>query len=248
VREERQGGWTWLALPPDPPPGLGDAWAGVLALLGQEEDRHGDDARLAVVLRERAERRDGFAPSPEAAEPGRSWTAWARALSHLVPPLSVADLGCGRGALGLEVARWARRVVGVDADPRNLRAAREAARRSGRANVAYRAGRLDRLPLEDGAFDLALLSQALHREEDPAAAVREAARVVAPGGRVMVLDLLPHGERWVEERLGHKWLGFPAGRVERWMRDAGLHHVRSETAARRRGNPFAVLVASGRKP
>jgi ArsR family transcriptional regulator len=246
VREERDGGWTRLTLDDGGPEGLAAAWPTLRRGFAEAEDEHGDDAGLQVVLRERHERRVGWGASGPEPDPGRSWAAWARALGHLLPPLDVADLGCGAGALALEIARWARRVVAVDPDPAVLARAREAA--GERTNVSWTRAELDALPLADASVDLALLSQVLHRLETPRAAVREAERVTRPGGTVLVLDLLPHDESWVTERLGHRRLGIAGEEVGAWLGEAGLESVRWEEAARRRGNPFTVVVASGRKP
>ncbi len=249
VRERREAGWTWLALSDLAPDGLGDVWPALRARLATAADPHGDDARLGEVLREREERRVGWGRRGQRpAEPGRSWSAWARALGHLLPPLEVADLGCGEGALAIEIARFATRVVAVEPDARTLGRARAAARRAGTPNVVFRRGALDALPLADASFDVALLSQVLHGQDEPARAVAEAARVVRPSGRVLVLDLLPHGEAWVRERLGHVHQGFPPEEVAGWLAAAGLERPRVEEAARRRGNPFAVLVASATRP
>jgi ArsR family transcriptional regulator len=76
----------------------------------------------------------------------------------------------------------------------------------------------------------------------------EAARLVAPGGTVLVLDLLPHGETWVRERMGHRRQGVAAETLAAWLEAAGLGEVRVEPADRRRGDPFVVLIGSGRKP
>jgi ArsR family transcriptional regulator len=247
VREERDAGWTWLVLAADAPEGLAGLWPALRQGLTERPDLHGDDARLAVVLRERVERRVGWG-RPRAPEPGRSWSAWARALGHLLPPLCVADLGCGEGALAREIARFAAEVVGVEPDAATLARARAAARKAGLRNVRWRRAPRDALPFEDACFDVALLSQVLHALEEPARAVGEAARIVKPGGRVLVLDLLPHREAWVRERLAHVHLGFEPATVGAWLRQAGLEAVRTEEAARRRGNPFTVLVASARRP
>ena len=88
----------------------------------------------------------------------------------------------------------------------------------------------------------------LHTVADPVAVIGEAVRIVRPGGRVLVLDLLPHEETWVQEKLGHVQRGFRRDEVEGLLEGGGLEEVRSEEAARRRGNPFTVLVASGLRP
>ncbi len=249
VREEREGGWTWLALAgtADAPSGLGATWAPVREALARAPDEDGDDARLAVIRRERHERRVGWGTASDA-EPGRSWSAWARALGHLLPPLAVVDIGCGDGALTREVARWAGRVAAVDSDPGLLARARSAGDPEREGSVAWTEAALDALPFADGSFDLALLSQALHRVDDVAAVLAESVRVVKEGGRVLVLDLLPHDEAWVETKLGHRHRGFEGEALKGLLVQAGLEGVTWEEAARRRGNPFTVLVASGRRP
>jgi hypothetical protein len=73
-------------------------------------------------------------------------------------------------------------------------------------------------------------------------------RVVKPGGRVLVLDLRAHDQEWVRSRLGDRWLGFSDERLESLLCHAGLGEVRVGVGARLKGDPFTVLVASGRKP
>jgi ubiquinone/menaquinone biosynthesis C-methylase UbiE len=180
--------------------------------------------------------------------PGRSWAAWARALGHLLPPLRVADLGCGEGYLTVEASRFASRVVAVDRSADVLKRARALARRRKVKNVTWRRGEIEKVPLQDGSVDLAILSQALHHAADPARAVAEAVRIVTPGGKVLVLDLRAHGEGWVRDRLGDRWQGFEDGALARLLKDAGLKDVRVGVGARKSGDPFTVLVASGRKP
>jgi ArsR family transcriptional regulator len=93
--------------------------------------------------------------------------------------------------------------------------------------------------------DVALLSQALHHAEDPAAALAEAARVVKPGGRVLVLDLRAHEEAWVRDKLGDRWLGFADDELARLMAGAGLSQVKVGVGSGRAGDPFRVLIACG---
>ena len=94
--------------------------------------------------------------------PGRSWAAWSRALGHLLPPLVVADAGCGEGYLSLEAARWAEQVIAIDSSRDVLKRARQLARKRGVTNIVWREGRIEALPLEDASVDVVLLSQALH--------------------------------------------------------------------------------------
>ncbi len=172
-----------------------------------------DDARLHEVLRLRKENFEAHAgPDTRDARqlvPGRSWAAWSRALAMLLPPVKVADLGCGEGYLTIEAARWASRVIAVDRSDVVLRRARGLAERRRVSNVTWKRGELERLPIADGQVDVAMLSQALHHAQEPAQAVAEAVRITAPGGRVLVLDLRSHQETWVHAKLGDRILGFP---------------------------------------
>ncbi len=205
-----------------------------------------DEARLEEVLRLRHE---NFETHGEARQlvPGRSWAAWARALTHLLPPLDVADLGCGEGYLTIETARWAKSVVAIDTSGEVLERARELARRRRVTNITWKRGDLLKLPLKDAAVDVALLSQALHHASRPAEALAEAVRILRPGGRVLVLDLRAHDQAWVRERLGDQQLGFSDDELAALLRQAGLHQVRVNVGARKTGDPFTVLIASGIK-
>ena len=179
--------------------------------------------------------------------PGKSWAAWARALGHLLPPVRVADLGCGEGYLTIEAARWAKHVIGVDRSESVLRQARALARRRHVTNITWKQGEIEKAPLADASVDVALLSQALHHAADPKRAVTEAARVVVPGGRVLVLELRAHDQAWVRERLGDRWLGFDDKSLRALLEGAGLTDLKVTVGARKAGDPFAVLVASGKK-
>ncbi len=255
VTEQREGGFTYYGLfPPSAAPDQQALWT----LLDAEfEAAHGDPtvradlARLQEVLRlrqENFETHGGGEGEARQLVPGRSWAAWARALGHLLPPLDVADLGCGEGFLTLEAAAWARRVVAIDRSREVLSKAKALARRRHLSNVTWKRGEIERVPLRSGSVDVALLSQALHHAADPAKAVAEAARILRPGGRLLILDLRSHDQAWVQDRLGDRWLGFDNDRLETWMRQAGLDDIRAGVGARRIGDPFVVIVASGARP
>ena len=253
VAEERDGAYTYYRLSPEiRSNGLGPLWPlleAQFAAARQTPAVRADDARLQEVLRLRRENFDQHA-GPDTRDgrqlvPGRSWAAWARALAHLLPPSDVVDIGCGEGYLTIEVARWARRVIAVDRSASVLARAKALAARRRAANITFKRGELERLPLEPSSVDVALLSQALHHAERPAEALAEAARVVKPGGRVLVLELRAHDEAWVRDKLGDRHLGFSEDELAGLLNGAGLTDVKVTVGSRRAGDPFTVLVASG---
>jgi ArsR family transcriptional regulator len=256
VEERRDAGFTFFRLAPglrSGGNGFGPIWPVLraqFAAAAATPEGKADEARLEEVRRVRKENFDEHGAAAERRQivPGRSWAAWARALGHLLPPLEVADLGCGEGYLTIEAARFARRVVAIDRSEAVLERARASAQRRRARNIEWKRGELEKLPLKNESVDVALLSQALHHAAHPAKALAEAARIVRPGGRVLVLDLRRHDEQWVRERLGDKWLGFEDAELARLLKDAGLTEVAVTVGTRRQRDPFTVLIASGVKP
>jgi ArsR family transcriptional regulator len=262
VEERRDGGFTYFRLAPAIESGLngfGPLWPLLRAQFeaaSATAEARADDARLEEVRRVRKENFEEHGAGSDTRQivPGRSWAAWARALGHLLPPLDIADLGCGDGYLTIEAARFARRVIAVDRSKAALSRAKQLARRrtssassTRAAAIEWRRGELEDLPIEDASVDVALLSQALHHANSPAKALAEAVRIVRPGGRVLVLDLRRHEEHWVGDRLGDKWLGFDDVELARLLKGAGLDDVNVSVGARRARDPFTVLIASGTK-
>ena len=250
VTEEREAGYVYYRLADEGRTnGQGPLWALLdaqfAASAGDRAVRE-DEARLQEVLRHRKENFETHGDVRQLV-PGRSWAAWARALGHLLPPLDVADIGCGDGYLTLEMARWARTVFGIDRSDQVLERAKALADRRRVTNVQWRKGDLARLPLGDASVDVALLSQALHHVADPEDAVAEAVRILRPGGRLLVLDLREHDQGWVRARFGDQRLGFADAAIERLLKGAGLREVRVQVGARQTGDPFVVLIASGSK-
>ena len=251
VLEDRIAGYVYYRLPArsDPDPFWRHLWplldaqfAGGAADLAARDD----DARTEEVLRLRKE---SFYAQSDTRQlvPGRSWAAWARALGHLLPPLDVADIGCGEGYLTIEAAGWARIVTGIDRSDDVLERAKALAARRRVTNVEWKKGDLERLPLRDGAVDVALLSQSLRYAADIERATAEAIRVLKPGGRLLVLELKEHEQEWVRARFGSQRLGFSSDDLRSLLQEGGLTGVRVTVGTRKEGSPFTVLIASGTK-
>jgi ArsR family transcriptional regulator len=185
-----------------------------------------DDLRLTRRLRDRAREAEAFfagaAGGWERLRTELYGSLFTReALLALLPShWVVADLGCGTGPLSVALAPHVARVIGVDQSAAMLKAARRAA--APYANVELHEGRLESLPLADAACDAALLVLGLSYVPDPGAVMGEAARVLRPGGCVVVLDLLPHDNEHFRERMGQQWLGFDRERVSGLGTSAGL--------------------------
>jgi len=244
IREDRQAGYTFYSLAVD---GKDDRWP-LIELARKANGVHGDEARLRDLLRQRDDRQ---ALNERLLEPGQSWFLWAGALASLLPPLEVVDFGCGTGVLSASIARWARRVVAIDQSRPALQKARERARREGLTNIDFLQQDLHQLSLPAGKKDLVVISQSLHHTDQPAAVLREAARILKPGGKVVVLELMPHQEAWVREQLGHKHLGFEPEALAAGLQEAGFAEVTCETHARGaappRGGTFRVFLLTGVK-
>jgi ArsR family transcriptional regulator len=252
VVEERGGGFSFYRLSPALlDGGFGGLWPALQAQFAdaaQTATIRGDEARLQEVMRLRKENFEMHGTDRAQFVPGRSWAAWSRALGLLLPPVDVADIACGEGYLSVESARWAKRVVGIDRSADVLKRAKALAERRGVKNVTWKRGDMEKLPLDNASVDIALLSQALHHAANPAHAVAEAARILKPGGRALVLDLREHEQEWVRDRVGDRWLGFRDEDLEQYLIGAGLQDVTVRVGTRLPGDPFTVLIASGAKP
>lgn len=180
--------------------------------------------------------------------PGRSWQGLAEALLKLLPPLVIADLGAGEGTFSQLLAQRAQRVIAVDNSEKMVEFGAELARKHGVKNLEYRAGDLEALPVEDASVDVAFFSQSLHHAQHPPRAVKEAWRILKPGGRIVVLDLLRHNFEQAREMYADVWLGFNEAEVEGFLREAEFQRVQTSVVHREQESPhFETLLAVGEK-
>lgn len=212
------------------PPEIGRLWRvvrdQVIAMPAADEDAE----RLREVLQDRRSRSQQFF-STVAGE-------WDRMRSELVgkrlDQLSlfgllddrwvVGDLGCGTGQVSDMLAPFVREVVAIDESEAMLAAARS--RLARRPNVTLRTGAIEALPLEDGSLDAVVLFLVLHHVTDPGSGIHEVARVLKPGGRMLIVDLRAHVREDYRQSMGHLWMGFEAPQIEQWTRAAGMEGFR----------------------
>jgi ArsR family transcriptional regulator len=136
----------------------------------------------------------------------------------------IGDLGCGTGELTATLAPFVARVIAVDRSTDMLQAARRRLREH--PNVDVRRGELEALPIADNELDAATLMLVLHHVPDPTAALAEAARALKPGGRLVIVDMLPHDRDEYRHQMGHVWLGLGEEQLRRLLTSAGLHQTR----------------------
>ena len=179
--------------------------------------------------------------------PGRTWEAMARSALPLLEPGDVLDIASGDGVLAELMAPHSNRYVCLDASSKVVAAATERLRRL--PNVEVREGDMHALPLDDASFDLVALMHALTYAAHPAQAVAEAARVLRPGGRLLLTSLAKHEHRAVVESFGHVNLGFSEKDLRRFVTKAGLEILSCGTVTRERRPPhFEVIALIARKP
>ena len=212
-----------------------------------------DQAAMRRVLRKRQDKTRAFFDNVAGRlgkdyVPGKSWKGLAEVLLRLMPPLVVADLGAGEGASALLLAQRAKKVIAVDSSARMIEFGREQAQRHGVKNIDYRLGDMEEIPIGDDEVELVFFSQSLHHALHPERALAEAARILVPGGRIFVLDLLRHRFEEARELYADEWLGFSEAELESMLQNAGFVNVEAAVVDKEPDSPqFQTLLVVGEK-
>lgn len=214
-------------------PAARQLWDAVRESLGQQPIARHDTLRLRAVMAKRRKASEEFFTTAAGRWDALRAELFGERIELMALPgliddsLVVGDLGCGTGAVSEVLAPFVERVIGVDGSRAMLAAARK--RLADRENVELRHGDLEELPVADGELGAALLVLALHHAPEPSTVLTEAARALAPGGRLLVVDMLPHDREAYRREMGHVWLGFSEKQLGGWLDAAGFEGVRFVT-------------------
>lgn len=158
---------------------------------------------------------------------------------------SLLDIGTGTGRILEVLGPRVERALGVDLSRDMLLVARSKIERAGLRNCIVRQADMYKLPVPSGSVDLVTLHQVLHFAERPAEAIREAARAMAPGGRLIAVDFAAHGLASLRTEHAHRWLGFEDSEIAEWLANAGLEAAAPITLP---GDPLTVKIWQAHRP
>jgi ubiquinone/menaquinone biosynthesis C-methylase UbiE/DNA-binding transcriptional ArsR family regulator len=251
VERRREGAWAFFRLA-----ATGAAGALARALIARldlaDPVLAGDRARLEEARQARtenaaryfAEHADAWADIRSLHVPEAQVETAIRDAVGEAPIRNLLDLGVGAGRMLELFAPQAENAIGVDLSPAMLRVARGRLEKAGVRNAQLRQGDLYALPIPRNACDVAILHQVLHYLDDPGRALREAARALAPGGRLIVVDFAPHNEESLREKHAHRRLGFSAEEIAGLLTQAGLQLLSHQDLAPAPGEGAAKLTVS----
>ena len=229
-------------------------WA-VVAAAASEMDEIADDSRaLSLVLSKREDKARLYFNELAGKFgrhycPGRSWKGLAEMLLKLMPPMVIADLGAGEGTFSQLLAQKAEHVIAVDNSEKMVEYGAGLAKDHGYLNLEYRLGDLMDPPIDDEKVDVAFFSQALHHAAKPQRAVDAAYRILRPGGRIVILDLLKHQFEDARELYADIWLGFSEMELLDFLGTSGFVLPEVAIVHREEEKPnFQVILAIAEKP
>jgi ArsR family transcriptional regulator len=216
-------------------------------------ERREDMAALASVLEGRRRRSQEFFDTH-----ARQWDSLSRTmlpvpeyldrLVALVPTVTtLVEIGVGTGSLLQDLAGRAEEVVGVDHSPAMLDQARRRLAAAGLTGIDLRLGEMTHLPFADGGAGCVVANMVLHHAADPLSVLGEIARVLLPGGSVVIADLARHEREWVREQLADQWLGFEEDELLAWLQGAGLQVAESQRVKASAGQEDVLLVRAEKR-
>ncbi len=172
-----------------------------------------------------------------------------RAATGRAPVRRLVDLGSGTGRMLTLLGPHADQALGLDLSQQMLNIARRNVTAAGLSNVELRHGDIFDTRLPEGSADLVVVHQVLHYLGDPAAAVKEAARIVAPDGKLIIVDFAPHKHEFLREQHQHRRLGFSDDEIARWLAEAGLPQAHHSALPPTRADGLTVKIwAAQRAP
>lgn len=230
VNSRRDGTSHFYTLPTDDiDPAAKRLWDVVREQVTSSSAAAQDDRRLKQVLAKRRTQSEAFFSSAAGQwdrlrEELFGETTHLKAIAGLLDSsLVVGDLGCGTGAMSEWLSVFCGRIIAVDSSKEMLQAARK--NLAGRKHVELRHGSLEKLPIDNGELDVALMILVLHHMPEPKRVLEEAARSLKPGGRLLILDMMPHDREDYRQTMGHVWLGFSEKQIVQWLHAAGFKDV-----------------------
>lgn len=254
VKDRREGKKAYYALHPRLAPPVRHLVAAACDAVAEQPELDEDRANLERVLQKRRSQQEQYfnliaGKLGKNYCPGRSWEAIGHLVLRLAPRIEIADLGAGEGLISQLLARRAAKVWCIDNSPRMIEVGTELAQKNDLANLVYKLGDIEKVPLPNASVDLAILSQALHHAQHPQLALDEACRILRPGGQLLLLDLKAHTFEKAHELYADVWLGFTENALHGYLRAAGFENVEVSTVSQEAEAPhFETLLASGTKP
>ncbi|AHC13617.1 metalloregulator ArsR/SmtB family transcription factor [Salinispira pacifica] len=225
VQSRRDGQYVFYKLPRQYPQDVNESLMTVINPYIKNADWYERDQRnLQEVLKTRqAASWQYFADRnvQNSRSPGQTWESFALGIMGLLPPSRIADFGCGIGRVAGLLAEFGHRVVGIDNSLEQISSARKL-HASMKDRLSFIQADMEACTLDNESMDVVLISQALHHCRSPENVIQEAARVLVPGGKMLILDLYRHSQEWLQDRFGDHWLGFEQEEIERWVENGGF--------------------------